>query len=166
MDIRRATAADIPFVMATERLPGYEAVVGRWDEATHRAALADPGHAYFVAVDADRPIGFVILRGWNAPEQVVLLKRIAVASPGCGAGRALLETVVDTIFAETDAHRLWLGVFPDNLRARHAYEAVGFRAEGVARGNAYFGGIHHDELIMAVLRTDRHPAPPNDRASP
>ena len=49
---------------------------------------------------------------------------------------------------------MWLGVFPENQRARRAYEAVGFKAEGVARGNAFLGGIFHDELIMAILRTE------------
>jgi RimJ/RimL family protein N-acetyltransferase len=45
-------------------------------------------------------------------------------------------------------------VFPENARARRAYEAVGFRAEGVARGSAFFGGIYRDELIMAILRPE------------
>jgi len=55
---------------------------------------------------------------------------------------------------DTDAHRIWLGVFPDNARARRAYEAVGFKAEGVARGSAFFGGVHRDELVMALLRPE------------
>jgi diamine N-acetyltransferase len=66
----------------------------------------------------------------------------------------LLRAVVDTIFHETDAHRVWLGVFPENARARRTYEAIGFKAEGVARGSAFFGGVHRDELIMAILRPE------------
>ena len=41
-----------------------------------------------------------------------------------------------------------------NLRARRAYEPMGFQAEGVARGNAFFGGIYRDELVMALLLPD------------
>jgi RimJ/RimL family protein N-acetyltransferase len=82
------------------------------------------------------------------------VKRIAVSNPGNGLGRRLLAAVVCAIFRDTDAHRVWLGVFPENARARRAYEAVGFKAEGVARGSAFFGGIHRDELIMAILRTE------------
>jgi RimJ/RimL family protein N-acetyltransferase len=82
------------------------------------------------------------------------VKRIAVSDPGNGVGRRLLRVVVAAIFRETDAHRVWLGVFPDNARARRAYEAVGFRAEGVARGNAFFGDVYRDELIMSILRTE------------
>jgi len=62
--------------------------------------------------------------------------------------------VVGAVFAETNAWRVWLGVFPENLRARRAYEAVGFKAEGVARGNAFFGDVHRDEPVMALLRPE------------
>jgi hypothetical protein len=55
---------------------------------------------------------------------------------------------------ETDTHRLWLGAFPDNARARRAYEQVGFCPEGIARGSAFFGGVFGDELIMTILRPE------------
>lgn len=150
-----ARPEDLNFIVATERRPGYEQVVGRWEPEVHRAAMADPTHAYFVARAAEGPVGFAILRGWRSPERTTLLKRIAVAEPGHGVGGLLVRRIVEIVFSETEAHRLWLGVYPDNLRARRAYEAAGFRAEGVARGSAWFGGVAHDELIMAILRDDR-----------
>lgn len=150
----RGDESAIPFIMATERLPGFENLVGRWDEARHRSALCDSRHAYFVARNGLEPVGFAILRDWDSPERVTLVKRIAVSYPGRGYGRLLLSEVIDAAFAETDAWRLWLGVFPDNIRARRAYESVGFKAEGIARGSAYFGGVYRDELIMALLRPE------------
>src|SRR5262245_63222256 len=154
MRIQRAGEADIPYIMATERTAGFEQLVGRWDIAQHRAALADGRHTYFVARDGREPIGFAIMRDWASPEQVTLLKRIAVGRPGLGHGEAMLRQLVDLAFLETQVYRLWLGVFPENGRARRVYEKVGFRAEGVARGTALFAGIHRDELIMAILRPD------------
>lgn len=154
IQLDRAVEGDIPFIMATERLPGYEALVGRWDEAKHRAAMADGRHAYFVGRRDGVPIGFLIIRDWNSPEQVSLLKRIAVAEPGQGNGKALLRAALDAVFQQTGVHRLWIGVFPENERARRAYEAVGFVAEGVARGNAFFGGVHRDELTLSILRPE------------
>lgn len=154
IQLDRATEADIPFIMATERLPGYEALVGRWDEAKHRAAMADGRHAYFVGWRAGAPVGFLIIRDWNSSEQVSLLKRIAVAGPGQGDGKQLLRAALDAVFEQTNVHRLWIGVFPENQRARRAYEAVGFVAEGVARGSAFFGGTHRDELTLAILRPE------------
>jgi RimJ/RimL family protein N-acetyltransferase len=154
LTIARADAAALPFVMATERTEGFEQLVGRWDEARHRAALADGRHAYFLGRDGAEPIGFVIVRDWASPERVTFIKRMAVARPGRGYGRALLGAVVDAVFRDTDAWRVWLSVYPDNTRARRAYDALGFQAEGIARGSAFFGGVHRDELVMAVLRPE------------
>jgi RimJ/RimL family protein N-acetyltransferase len=148
LTIARADASAIPFVMATERSAGFDQFVGRWDEAQHRAALADGRHAYFIGRDDAEPIGFVIVRDWASPE------RMAVVRLGLGQGRALLAQVVDAVFNETNAWRVWLGVFPENGRARRAYEALGFQAEGIARGSAFFGGVHRDELVMALLRPE------------
>jgi diamine N-acetyltransferase len=159
VDLVCATKADIPFIMATERLPGYEELVGRWSETEHRAALADEHYAYFTARADSQPIGFAIVRDWASREHVTCIKRIAVARPGEGAGKSFLTHLIDRIFRETEAYRIWLGVFPDNARARRAYEAVGFNAEGVARGSAFFGGVHRDELVMALLRSEWSPAP-------
>lgn len=150
----RAAEHDLPFIMATERREGYDAFVGRWDEARHREALFDDSHAYFVGVGSSAPIGFVILRHWASAERVTLVKRIAVVAPGQGHGRMLLAAAVDRVFVETDAYRLCIGLFPDNHRARRAYEAVGFTAEGIARGSAFFKGVHRDELVMAQLRPE------------
>jgi len=153
-ELVRADDADISFIMATERLPGYEELVGRWSEADHRAALANDRYAYFVARAASQPIGFAIIRDWASSERVTCIKRLAVARPGEGVGKAFLAKLVDRIFCETEAHRIWLGVFPDNARARRVYEAVGFKAEGLARGSSLFGGVYRDELVMALLRPE------------
>jgi RimJ/RimL family protein N-acetyltransferase len=154
LHIIRAGEAAIPFVMATERIPGFEQLVGRWEDTQHQSALADGRHVYFVGYDGSEPIGFAILRDWGSRERVVLVKRIAVSRPGFGYGRTLLAKVVDAVFKGTDAWRVWLGVFPENIRARRAYEAVGFRPEGIARGCAFFGGAYRDELVMALLRPE------------
>jgi|SRR5262245_7825623 len=152
--VYRGGDADLAYIMATERIAGFEEFVGRWEMAQHRAALADGRHAYFVARDDSQPIGFAILRDWASPERTALLKRIAVSRPGIGYGKAMLRRLVDLVFTDTEAYRLSLGVFPENTRARRVYEQVGFRAEGVARGSAYFGGVPRDEMVMAILRPD------------
>jgi RimJ/RimL family protein N-acetyltransferase len=152
--LRRGTLADIPFLMRTERLEGYGELVGRWEKAQHSAALADPQHAYFVAEADGQPIGFALLRDWASANGVTLVRRVAVAQPGMGNGKAMMRAVVDAAFAETNVYRLWIGCFPENQRARRTYEAVGFVAEGIARGNVFFLGRHRDELILSLLRPD------------
>jgi hypothetical protein len=85
LTILRADASAIPFVMATERSENFDRFVGRWDEAQHRAALADGRHVYFLGRDGGAPVGFVIVRDWGSPERVALIKRMAVARAGAGA---------------------------------------------------------------------------------
>jgi len=86
--------------MATERLAGYEQLVGQWDAAQHRAALADGRHAYFVARHASEAIGFAIVREWSSAERVAHIKRIAVCRPGLGNGRSFLALLVERIFTD------------------------------------------------------------------
>lgn len=152
--IERARDEDLPLVMATERLPGYALLVGRWEESVHRQAMADRRHAYFIGYESGLMIGFPILRDWNTPELVTLIKRIAVIRPGYGQGRGLMRALVNAAFSRTEVHRLSLGVFVENVRARRAYEAVGFIAEGIERGSAYFDGRYRDQLVMSLLRPE------------
>jgi RimJ/RimL family protein N-acetyltransferase len=154
MQLIRPKIADIPFIMATERIAGYEHLVGRSDEGWHYAALSDARFAYFLAKQGDEPIGFAILRDWASAEQVTHIKRVAVARPGQGLGKLFLNAVVGAVFKQTKAYRLSLGLFPDNLRARRAYERVGFKPEGVSRGSAFFNGVNRDELVMSILRPE------------
>jgi RimJ/RimL family protein N-acetyltransferase len=152
--LRRGSETDIPFIMATERIEGYRELVGRWEADQHLAALGDGRHAYFIAESEGTPVGFALLRDWGSAEKVTLVKRVAVARPGQGSGTAMMRALVAKVFETTDAYRLWIGTFPDNLRARRAYEAAGFKAEGVARGSAFFQGAHRDELILSILRPE------------
>src|SRR5579863_6713751 len=154
MEIVRAIASDLPFIMSTERIPGYENFIGRWDESKHQIALADEGNAYFVAREGKDPAGFTIVEEWDSPKRVTHIKRVAVVHPNQGHGRRLVSGVLDAIFQQTNAHRIWLGVFPANLRAQHTYAAIGFQAEGIARGLVFNGSEFVDQMVMAILRPD------------
>lgn len=129
IELARATRADIPFVMATERIPGYEQFVGRWDVEQHETAIADSSNAYFIGRHGGTPFGFVIVQNWASADGATLIKRIIVADTGRNLGRVLLSQVIDTIFMQTQASRIWLNVYPDNIRAQKAYRALGFDFE-------------------------------------
>ena len=146
LEIVRATEADIPFIMATERLPGNEGLVGRWEREEHQRALADGSNAYFVGVADAAPVGFVIVQHWASAGGATLIRRIIVADRGKKIGRELLSQVIDTIFAETAASRVWLNVFPHNERAQRAYGALGFRFEDSAEAG------ESKSLLMVLQR--------------
>ncbi len=127
----RAGVGDIPFIMATERRPGYDSLVGRFPEDEHRAHLADDNWLYFLGLDdAGAPQGIAILQNRNTPGGSEFLRRIAVTDAGQGFGKPFLSAVIDWVFANSDAQRFWLSVHNDNARARHVYAALGFQEEG------------------------------------
>ena len=100
--LRLARQSDLPFIMATERLPGFEKMVGRWSEPEHLAALARPNHAYLLGTNtAGECAAFAIIRDLDDPHGNLCLKRIAVTNPGRGFGGKFLGLVVDWAFSET-----------------------------------------------------------------
>ncbi len=154
--LRRATEADIPFIMETERRPGYDQFIGRYSLDEHVAQLADPAFAYLIGENAEgSALGFVILMDLNRRDRNACVKRIAVASPEKGLGTPLLTGAVDFAFLETNAHRLWLDVVSGNLRAQAVYRKVGFMQEGVLREAALLpDGSRSDFFLMSILRPE------------
>jgi ribosomal protein S18 acetylase RimI-like enzyme len=71
------------------------------------------------------------------------------SSEGRGAGRALMEAMVDRA-RERGGRRITLRVFAPNERARRLYERGGFEVEGVLRGEFEVGdGEYVDDVLMA-----------------
>jgi diamine N-acetyltransferase len=152
LGLRPTEEADLDFVVALEAGPEAAPFVEGWPPARHRAALRDPDIAHLVAFDDDGPAGFVTLAGLTDPNRCVELRRVVVARPGRGLGRAVLTLVLGHAFGELEAHRVWLDVKPDNARARHLYASLGFVEEGVLR-DALRGEEGFESLIlMAKLR--------------
>jgi RimJ/RimL family protein N-acetyltransferase len=117
LEVVRATEADIPYVMATERTPGYEVFIGQWDHEQHAKALADGRHVYFLGRRAGRPVGFAMIRDYAAKHRVTYIKRVVVSEAGQGIGRKLVACVVDTIFDQTEAYRVWLNTRSTSRRS-------------------------------------------------
>lgn len=130
MRLSPLTTADIAEVMRIERLPGYDAFVGRWTADEHAAEMASPDARYFGLRRDGGLGGFVILQKFREPS--VRLRRIAVDGVGRGTGTQVLRDIMDWVFASSDARALHLDVHVDNARARHVYEREGFVGQGLA----------------------------------
>jgi diamine N-acetyltransferase len=135
VSLRRATAGDIPFIMATERLPGYDVLVGCFEEDVHRANLADDNWLYFIGLDASGTAqGFAVLQNRHDGDGSEFLRRVAVANPGRGFGKPFLSALLDWIFTHSDNLSCHLHVRHGNDRARHVYRALGFEDVGPDNG--------------------------------
>ena len=76
---------------------------------------------------------------------------------GRGHGTEATRLVVAYALDEVGLHRVSLGVYAFNPRARHVYETCGFREEGRLRDALRWDGAWHDEIRMAVLSSDSRP---------
>lgn len=133
MILRDATPGDIAFIMETERLPGYETMVGRSSADEHAAEMAKPSSDYIIAEEEGAPLAFAMLQTLDDPNGNIYLKRIAVARQGEGVGTRTLRALQDYVFALPGAHRFYLHFSVRNERGRRLYAAVGFQHEGVER---------------------------------
>lgn len=151
-----ATEADLPAVMMIERAEGYGAHVGRDTLEQHRAWLASDEAEHLLWREPDgRVAAFAILRKLTDRNGVVLLKRIAAARAGGGAGQPFLRAVIERVFARPQAYRLELTVREGNERAQHVYRKLGFASEGLLRGNwRDADGVRHASVMMSLLRPE------------
>jgi RimJ/RimL family protein N-acetyltransferase len=155
MKLRDATIADIDFVMATERLPGYEASVGRWEREVHAAELASPASAYLIAEEGGAAVAFALLQALTDPNGNVYLKRFAVTRQGEGIGSRALRLTQDWVFARPSAHRYYLHFAVTNERGRRLYFGAGFQQEGVERDVYRMpDGTRVDSIQVSILRPE------------
>lgn len=155
MILRAATGDDLAFIMATERLPGYERTVGQWDEAQHRAEMALATSRYVIAEEGGAPVAFAMLQNLEDPGGSIYLKRIAVARQGEGVGTRALRLLQDDVFALPKAHRFWLHYAETNERGHRLYTSAGFVREGLEREIYQLAdGTRVSAVICSILRRE------------
>ena len=152
MHLREGTPADISFIVAVEHAPEFREYIGNWTYDEHAAAMHDPDTRYFIALDdSEKAVGYVILRGLQSEHRNLELKRIVMHSPGRGHGKQVLQLLLQKMFDEFKAHRVWLDVFETNARAQHLYQSLGFQQDGIFREAVYRDGKYHSLFLMSML---------------
>lgn len=83
--------------------------------------------------------------------------RIIIFDPrsvGHGVGKEATHLVTDYAFQRLNAHRVWLGVNAENLRALKCYLDCGYKIEGTLRDEIYCFGHYCDVIRMGVLENE------------
>jgi RimJ/RimL family protein N-acetyltransferase len=105
-------------------------------------------------IDAPAIIGYVQITGINPTHRSaeVGIRIGAEMNRNQGFGKEALRLAVDFCWNHLNLNRVQLIVFKHNRRAIGAYEAAGFKKEGVLRKAAFIGGEWVDLVPMAILR--------------
>ena len=148
MDIRKITPSELPFLT---QLFDYNDIAGmlKQNEIDMNSGTID----IFVMFDDERPIGELHAAYSTDDERAVKGRRAYLFAfrihkdyQGCGYGKQLLKSVIDTL-SEKGYTEFTVGVEDDNDRAGHIYNSFGF-TELIARkyeelqGDGYEYGLY------------------------
>jgi [ribosomal protein S5]-alanine N-acetyltransferase len=108
------------------------------------------------------PLGTDTLIGGTGLHRISWLHRHAewgifigdTAQWGKGYGREVARAMLRYAFQTLNLHRVFLRVNADNERGVRAYEAAGYRREGVMRQAVFVDGAYVDQVVMSVLRPE------------
>ncbi|WP_112240275.1 GNAT family N-acetyltransferase [Kribbella monticola] len=97
-------------------------------------------------------VGEAVLNEWD-PDNESCNFRILIGPGGQGRGLGTEATrlIVGYGIEVLGLHRIELGVYSFNSRARRAYEKAGFVVEGVRRDALRWDGEWFDSIVMSVL---------------
>lgn len=155
MRIRLTSEQDIPEVRKLESAPDSSAWVYQWTASQHLAALDDPDTGHWILEnDQGETVGYCIMKGLQNAFKVVELMRIVIGPKGQGFGRGAMEAVIQKVFSEIKARRLWLDVVDTNTRAIRLYEDLGFAHEGTLRESAIIQGKPVSMRIYGLLERE------------
>ncbi|KAB8329969.1 GNAT family N-acetyltransferase [Scytonema tolypothrichoides VB-61278] len=150
--IRYAESTDIEFILCQEARNEFKDFIFRWSRDEHNRNLNNDDKRYFM-IENESPevIGYAILSGFQSSNRSIELTRIIIDQPGLGYGKRALQILIKKVFEEYSAHRFWLDVFEHNQRARHVYQSVGFKEEGILREAVKQEDKYSSLVIMSIL---------------
>jgi [ribosomal protein S18]-alanine N-acetyltransferase len=139
--LSRATAADLPEVIALERV-----CYGDPWPASAFASLPENARVFFtVARDVGRALSGYVVAWYVMDEGELANLAVAPAAREQGIGRALLDSMLDDARARGIA-QIYLEVRESNSAARQLYASRGFEEVGKRKG--YYRTPKEDALIL------------------
>jgi RimJ/RimL family protein N-acetyltransferase len=134
------------FPLDTAQLKGYLAAVGE----------TPPVRRIFKAVAGGEVVGHIELDAINRRNSSARMSRVLItdAWQGRGAGRAMVQALLEFGFGELGLHRIDLVVFDFNLTAIACYEKAGFVREGQIRDARRMGDGYWSLYQMSMLENE------------
>lgn len=154
--LRKSRRDDLDYVLRTEQDPESKNFVLLWSREQHEEALDSRDFLHLIVEDKDgNRLGYVIILGMLNPNHCYEILRINLSVRNKGYGKKAMSLILDYLFNRLQAHRVWLDVRERNQRAKHVYESLGFKVEGVLRECIKSSDDNYESLIlMGMLRTE------------
>ncbi|AZK45117.1 GNAT family N-acetyltransferase [Paenibacillus lentus] len=152
---RLTMVRDVEMVLTLENDRENISYIIPWSRDEHITTLNDSDKRHIVIEDEElNQVGYIILAGLENPHQNIELVRIVISKKNKGYGREAIRALLQHVFGELGAHRIWLDVKVHNERARQLYLSLGFKQEGILR-ECIKNGDHYESLIlMSLLRQE------------
>ncbi len=165
--LRPTMLSDLDFVGSVEDDPANRPFITPWERVQHEGAVRFPDFRHFIveAGPGYPSAGFVILQGCRNPHASVELKRLVLQPKGHGHGRTCVRLLADMAFRDLGAHRFWLDVKSENVRALALYRSEGFVEEGRLRESVRSGDGFDSLIVMSMLASE-HEALAESRTAP
>lgn len=121
----------------------------------HLSEINDQNHLLLIFYDKDNTKikGYALIR-LDFNSNVFEIRRIAVTERGKGLGKESMKALIKYAFEETDTNRLWLDVYPENIKGIKLYEGLGMHCDGVLRQNYRDKRGYLDQIIYSILRSE------------
>ncbi len=126
--------------------------LAHWEPHYLDGSQLNRGRCFTIEADG-RPIGMVNYNRVDTAGRSTDID-IIVGEPGYrdrGYGTDALRTFLSFLFDTVGLHRVWLGTYDYNARARHVYEKLGFVQEGVMRQADWVDGRWVDSVIYGII---------------
>ena len=151
--LKSTTENDLDFVIRAEQNQENSPFITQWTKQQHSEALSNQDIAHFIikTITDNFYVGYVILAGITSPNQTIEILRLVITEKNKGYGRETLKLIKKMSFEELSAHRLWLDVKEDNLRAKKVYQSEGFIIEGCLRECLKTSDKWESLIIMSIL---------------
>ena len=156
LKLRRATSADLNYIMALQFAPENLKFIVPFNEDYHRKIISSDGSEKLDVIIEERDtglsVGYFMLRKLDSP--FAEFTHVIIDRKGIGYGREALNLLLAWTFDKKNFHRVWIDCKEYNSVALHLYESAGFVREGILREIIFTNGVYENLIVLGMLNRE------------
>lgn len=155
--LRKATLADLDFIIQTEYDPENVQFIVPFDRDFHTKVLNGMDNTIdgiVEEIETGERVGYVLINGLKSDANEMEWTHIIVTKKGRGYGHETMKLLKAFAFEDKKFHRVWLDCKDYNARALHLYESEGLLREGLFRDTLLTNGKYENLVVLAMLEDE------------